>query len=150
MVKVRAMVGAMSQLADAYLALADSAAAEALAAFRAQQGASARGPGAYTPAAAATEEPPVCGRGKAASEEARRVTGGARPSQQKQQAGGGAASVSGKGVPVRQRYPDHVHDHLKVQLELGNAKVAALQCVTELYRGLLYVALHRCHGQRKL
>ena len=50
----------------------------------------------------------------------------------------------------RQRYPDHVHDPLKVQHELGSAKAAALQCVTELYCGLLYVVLYHCHGQRRI
>lgn len=125
------MVGALSQLVNAYLALADSAAAEALAAFQAQQAGSGSSPAATPQAAADTEQ-------------------SIRPRQQKQQAWNGAASASVEGVPAQQRYPDHVHDPLKVQAELGKAKVAALQCVTELYRGLLYVVLYHCHGQHSL
>ena len=39
--QVASMVGALSQLADAYLAIADKAAAEALSAFQAQQSSAA-------------------------------------------------------------------------------------------------------------
>lgn len=144
------MVGALSQLMDAYLALADSAAAEALAAFHAQQAGSARSHAASPKAAASTGQASRSGEAEAASEESRSGAASSRPRQQKQQAGSGAPSVSAEGVPAQQRYPDHVHDPLKVQAELENAKVAALQCVTELYRGLLYVVLYHCHGQRSL
>lgn len=51
-----------------------------------------------------------------------------------------------------ERYRDHVHMHmhdpLKVQLELQSVKEAALQTVTELYRGLLYAILSHCHARR--
>ena len=120
-----AMVAALILLADAHLAIADKAAAEALAAFKAQQGSTSSKQGGAREGAAHESSAP-----------------GAAEAQQ--------ASSSSAGKASMQRYPDHVHDPLKVQLELGNVKEAALQCVTELYRGLLYVALHHCHGQRRL
>ena len=98
----------MSLLADAYQAIADKAAVEALAAYEASK----------------------------------------------------ASAASAKGKPLQrdpgfktttyERYPDHVHDPLKVQLEIGSVKKAALQCVTELYRGLLYGILVYCHAKRGL
>ena len=144
------MVGALSQLGNAYLALADSAAAEALAAFQAQQAGSGSSPAASSQAAADTEQTSMSGEAEAASQEDRSAADSIRLRQQKQQGGNGAASASAEGVPAQQRYPDHVHDPLKVQAELGKAKVVALQCVTELYRGLLYVVLYHCHGQHSL
>ena len=123
------MVAALSLLADAYLAVADKAAAEVLAAFRAEQGsASSKSAGAdQSSAPGAGQSSPSRSAGQDASQ----------------------ARKGWKQV-TWERYPDHVHDPLKVQLELGNVKGAALQIITELYRGLLYVALHHCHGQRSL
>lgn len=130
-VQTRAMVAALSLLADAYLAVADKAAAEALAAFKAEQGSAS-----FSPAGAGQSNAP--GEGQASQDPS--TSGGQDASQ---------ASRGRKQVTWEQ-YPDHVHDPLKVQLELGNVKGAALQTVTELHRGLLYVALHHCHGQRSL
>ena len=126
------MVAALSQLADAYLAVADKAAADVLAAFTAQQGSvskaassQARAQGKSTPEADAASQAPS----SSASQDLKQAPSGVKQD-------------------VAQRYPDHVHDSLKVQLELGKVKGAALQCVTELYRGLLYVVLYYCHRQR--
>ena len=77
---------------------------------------------------------------------------GAQPSSSSSLSAGpqqGSEGVSARAAP-KQRYPDRVHDPLKVQHELRNAKAAALQCVTELYRGLLYVVLYHCHGKRRV
>ena len=131
------MVAALSQLADAYQAIADEAAAKALSAFQAQQG-----------SAASPSSPQHTPRAKpAASAEAAM----SQPGSSSHSAG---PQQESEGDPVRaaprQRYPDHVHDPLKVQRELGSAKAAALQCLTELYRGLLYVILHHCHGQSRV
>ncbi len=130
--QVRAIVAALSQLADAYLAVADEAAAEALAAFTAQQGSASN---AASSQAGAQEK--LTPKADAASQ-----APGSSSSQDLKQ------DPSGVKQDVAQRYPDHVHDPLKVQLELGKVKGAALQCVTELYRGLLYVVLFYCHRQR--
>ena len=60
--------------------------------------------------------------------------------QDSSQPSSGAKQVTSEG------YPHQVQDPLKVQLELRHVKEAALQTVTELYRGLLYVILSRCHA----
>lgn len=131
------MVAALSQLADAFQAIADEAAAKALSAFQAQQG-----------LAASPSSPQHDPQAKpAASAEAavnQPSSSSHSPVPQKESEGDAARAAP------RQRYPDHVHDPLKVQHELGSAKAAALQCVTELYRGLLYVVLYHCHGQHTI
>ena len=134
------MVAALSQLADAYLAIADKAAAEALSAFQAQQSPAAspsspqHGPQAEKPATRTEAD-----AHQPSSSSSSLSTG---PQQ-------GSEGGSARAAP-KQRYPDRVHDPLKVQHELRNAKAAALQCVTELYRGLLYVVLYHCHGKRRV
>ncbi len=55
---------------------------------------------------------------------------------------------SGAEQVTQEQYPDYVHDPLKVQLELRKVKEAAIQTVSELYRGLLYVILSHCHAPR--
>ena len=140
MAQVASMVAALSQLADAYLAIADKAAAEALSAFQAQQSRDA--------------SPSLPQHGSQAKPAARAEVKASQPSSSSSlsagpQQGSGGGSAHERAAP-KQRYPDHVHDPLKVQHELRNAKAAALQCVMELYRGLLYVILYHCHGKRRV
>lgn len=134
------MMAALSQLADTYLSIADKAAAEALAAFRAQLGPVAAGP--FPSSQEGAQASSVADTGVKTSWEASKSGG---PSTG-QQPGSGAKDGAKQ---QQQRYPDHVHDPLKVHMELGNTKGAALQCVTELYRGLLYVVLYHCHRQAR-
>jgi len=126
------MVAALSQLADAYLAVADKAAAEVLAAFTAQHGSASN---------AASSQAGAREMSTTEADAASQAPSSSAPQDFEQ-------ATSGVKQDVAQRYPDHVHDPLKVQLELGKVKGAALQCVTELYRGLLYVVLYYCHRQR--
>ncbi|CAK0787853.1 hypothetical protein CVIRNUC_011075 [Coccomyxa viridis] len=137
--KVASMVAALSQLADAYLAIADKAAAKALSAFQAQQ------------SSAASPSSPQ--RGPQAKKPATRTEADVhQPSSSSSLSAGPQQGSEGGSAPaaLKQRYPDHVHDPLKVQHELRNAKAAALQCITELYRGLLYIVLYHCHGKRRV
>ena len=100
------MVAALSQLADAYLIVADTAAAEVLAAFTAQQGSASNAASSQAGA-----------REKSATEaDAASRAASSSASQDFEQA------PSGVKQDVAQQYPDHVHDPLKVQLELGKVK----------------------------
>ena len=133
------MVAALSQLADAYLAIADKAAAKALSAFQAQQ------------SSAASPSSPQ--RGPQAKKPASRTEADVhQPSSSSSLSAGPQQGSEGGSAPaaLKQQYPDHLHDPLKVQHELRNAKAAALQCITELYRGLLYIVLYHCHGKRRV
>ena len=139
--QVASMVAALSQLADAYLAIADKAAAEALSSFQSQQ-TSAASPASPQHGFQASS----AASGKAAEDQ----PGSSSSLSAGPQQGSKEKSAPAAQAAPKQRYPDHVHDPLKVQHELKNAKAAALQCVTELYRGLLYVVLYHCHGKRRV
>ena len=135
--QVASMVAALSQLAAAYQAVADQAAAKALSAFQAQQDLAA--------SPSSPQHDPQAKPAASAEAAVNQPRSSSHSSGPQQESGGDT-----KHAGPKQRYPDHVHDPLKVQHDLGSAKAAALQCITELYRGLLYVVLYHCHGQRRV